>query len=806
MSKAKRNDPCPCGSGKKYKKCCQLNEVASPSQPLLDAASLDAMLATAVSHHQSGRLPEAAAIYQDILDVKPKHADALHLLGLVFYRAGNNETAVELITKAIGIKAAAPMYFNLALVFEALDDINKAKQAYLQTIKLDRKYSEAYNNLGNILFVQGKLQSAVDNYKQAIKINPAYAEAHNNLGNVFRSSARFSDACDSYRKAVACNPGSAESQNNLGFVLQQQGDYAEAESCYRKAMGLNPALTNTRQNLASLHILNGDIVDAMELCLASLQLDDNDITRAITVQCLQQLEPDQYNDDFRSLLIRAIDEAWCQPRELVNPAINVLKKNAEISAAIIRANSAWPERPSIDEVFSDSSPDIVYNNPVLRCLLVHAQVTDVGIERLLGCFRRDFLVHTLAGDLVAGDDERLVFYSALARNCFINEYVFSFSSGELEKATELKGLLSVSIDNSEPVAAAFILSLASYFPLCSIPHVSGLLQQQWPEPVFDVLVQQIQEPEKEQEYKDAITVLTSIDDRVSCLVKEQYEQNPYPRWVKTPLINNGLSVAEYLHLKFPLSAVKKPGKSGPVDVLVAGCGTGQQAIHAATRYSDAQVLAVDLSSTSLAYAIRKTGEYGLSNIEYGQADIMELATLGRKFDIIESVGVLHHLENPLSGLKQLVSLLRPGGIMYLGLYSEVARRVVEAARSHIAEKGYNSTAEDIRQCREDIMSADTDNEFNRLASFGDFFGISECRDLLFHVQEHCYTVPQLQSMLAEFNLNFIGFLLHPHVIEKYKEHFPDDVSLTHLESWHSFELENPETFSGMYQFYVQSNK
>jgi len=85
-------------------------------------------------------------------------------------------------------------------------------------------------------------------------------------------------------------------------------------------------------------------------------------------------------------------------------------------------------------------------------------------------------------------------------------------------------------------------------------------------------------------------------------------------------------------------------------------------------------LAVDLSISSLAYAKRKSRKLGLTTIEYAQADLLKLGSLGRSFDIIESSGVLHHLAAPWAGWRVLLSLLRPGGFMRLGFYSEVARR------------------------------------------------------------------------------------------------------------------------------------
>ena len=108
------------------------------------------------------------------------------------------------------------------------------------------------------------------------------------------------------------------------------------------------------------------------------------------------------------------------------------------------------------------------------------------------------------------------------------------------------------------------------------------------------------------------------------------------------------------------------------DILIAGCGTGQHPLGTATRFKNSKVIAADLSLSSLAYAKRKTLELGIKNIEYMQADILDLGLLEQKFHIIESCGVLHHMDNPMEGWKTLVGCLREGGLMRIALYSELA--------------------------------------------------------------------------------------------------------------------------------------
>ena len=211
------------------------------------------------------------------------------------------------------------------------------------------------------------------------------------------------------------------------------------------------------------------------------------------------------------------------------------------------------------------------------------------------------------------------------------------------------------------------------------------------------------------------------------------------------------------------------------------------------------MLAVDLSRASLGYAKRKTIELGVRNIEYRQADILALSALEERYDLIECSGVLHHMQDPYEGWRVLRSLLKPGGRMRIGLYSELGRRAVVRARELIASQGYKPDAEGIRACRAALRSR---AEFQSIVRNEDFYSMSGCRDLLFHVQEHRFTLPQIEAMLARLQLRFQGFeLADSQTLASYRARFKED-SCAH---WHRFEEEFPDTFSRMYQFWVQSN-
>ncbi len=168
--------------------------------------------------------------------------------------------------------------------------------------------------------------------------------------------------------------------------------------------------------------------------------------------------------------------------------------------------------------------------------------------------------------------------------------------------------------------------------------------------------------------------------------------------------------------------------------------------------------------------------------------------------MIDATGVLHHMADPMQGWRILLALLRPRGLMHLGFYSELGRRDVVAARALIAERGYGSTPAEIRRCRQDLL----DTPLRSVARFSDFFSTSECRDMLFHVQEGRLTIPAIKSFLAEHGLRFLGFEFEAAILQKYRALFANaGWSLTDLDRWHAMETEYPDTFSGMYQFWVQ---
>jgi Tfp pilus assembly protein PilF/2-polyprenyl-3-methyl-5-hydroxy-6-metoxy-1,4-benzoquinol methylase len=736
MEKIGRNDPCPCGSGKKYKQCCMQLE-GFPGEAVRPArVSPELAFELALQHHQAGRLADAEALYRQVLRADPRHMNALNSLGYLAHQAGHGEAAVELIGKAIAEDPSNPVY---------------------------------YNNLGMPLQSLGRLDDAAASYRQAFSLKPDYAEAHYNLGNTLAQQQRFAEAIAAYEAALAIAPQFPEALCNLGGALRSLGEANAALASYVRALAVS------------------DLPEAKNGFVA----------------CVRNIRFSGDNKEMRQLVIRAISEPWGMPSDLAAVSMGLVKSNPAVGDCVTRAAQTWPNRLGTQDLYGTAGPDVVAEDLLLQCVLENMQVCDLDLERFLTNVRAVLLQAAETVDAETTVSEKLLaFYCALAQQCFINEYVFDVAPGELDHASAARDKLAADVAAGKTVQLLQLAAVAAYFPLHKLPLAPALGTGSWPEAINRLVTQQVREPAEERRIRGTIRKLTPVEDAAPGSVRQQYEENPFPRWVRLPPAGRTVAIQSMLRHQFPQAPIPMADNTRHTDMLIAGCGTGRHAIEATRQISRARVLAVDLSSASLAYAIRKTRELGISNIEYAQADIMQLAGIGGSFEVIEAVGVLHHLADPKTGWQQLVSLLRPGGFMRLGLYSEAARKTINAARSFVSQHGYKPTPEDIRRSRQELIAAGNGETHKPLLSSVDFFGTSECRDLLFNVREHQFTLPQIKSHLAELGLGFLGFSLAPAVMNEYRARFPDDKAMTNLDSWSMFESENPDTFAGMYQFWA----
>jgi protein O-GlcNAc transferase len=229
------------------------------------------MFSVAMRHHQAGRLNEAEGLYRQILLADPRHADALHFLGVLAHQVGRNDIAVDLISKAIAQNGRVPTFHNnLGNALQALGRFEDAAASYGWALSHKPDYAAAHFNLGVTRQAQGKLEEAAASYARALSLKPDYAEAHGNLGNTLQAQGRLEEAVASYARALTHKPDYADAHSNLGNVLKAQGRLEEAVACYRRALTHKPDNAEAHSNLGLVLLEQGKLDEAVASCERAL--------------------------------------------------------------------------------------------------------------------------------------------------------------------------------------------------------------------------------------------------------------------------------------------------------------------------------------------------------------------------------------------------------------------------------------------------------------------------------------------------------------------------------------------------------
>ncbi len=330
-----RNDPCPCGSGKKFKHCCESKQVARATLPSAELNQLGMLLnsqqftvlevrASGLLEHypneaglwkflamslqmqgkdgltafqktadllpndagvqmnlgnalqDAGQLDEAVQSYQRALAIKPTFAEAHNNLGATFATLGQLEESVASYRRAVQIKPDfAAAHNGLGGVLRDLGQLDEAVASYRRAIKVQPNYAEAHNNLGVTLRDLGQFDQAMMSYRQVLKIQPDYAAVHSNLGVVLRDLGRLEDAISSFHQALAIQPDDAQTLNNLGLALYDLDKFGEATASYKRALSINPDYTEALNNWGLMLYATNQHYDAIANYRKALTIDHN---------------------------------------------------------------------------------------------------------------------------------------------------------------------------------------------------------------------------------------------------------------------------------------------------------------------------------------------------------------------------------------------------------------------------------------------------------------------------------------------------------------------------------------------------
>lgn len=241
MQKAKnslpgRNDPCHCGSGKKYKVCCAQKGIAAETQPASptirpDVSAGISFLNAGRAFENEGKPDEAIASYRRAVELEPRLADAHYLLGNALL---NKELLVEAIASfsaALGILPEHPDIINgLGVALHRMRRLEQAAVCYRKAISLKPECPDFHANLGLTLQNLGLKAEAVASYQQAIRLKPASEAAYSNLGNTLLEMGRIKEANESYLRALEIRPDFAAAYSNMLYLHATTRDISlEAE-------------------------------------------------------------------------------------------------------------------------------------------------------------------------------------------------------------------------------------------------------------------------------------------------------------------------------------------------------------------------------------------------------------------------------------------------------------------------------------------------------------------------------------------------------------------------------------------------
>ncbi len=699
---------------------------------------MSAQLKRASALAQAGRFAEAARIYREVLARAPEHAEAAHFLGVCLVRSGNRNEGLPLLERSLRLAPANAMYrVNYGLLLAEAGDVAGAASQLEAALQLEPRNAGAHNYLGMARQRMGRFDEAIAAYHEALRLAPGDAAAANNLGYCLHERGDIAGATAWLQRSLAADPRNPVAHNNLGNAQRAAGRVEAAAQSYRRALELAPRLADAHHNLA---LALRDLGDAS----AALGAAREAVHRAPANAAAWQL--------FADLLAGARFGAW----------------DADFAADCERLFSQTEVEV---QSCAEAVLSLVRNGPrgrLFLLLLEHALVADPGFEAEMTALRREVLETGASLELAC----------ALAQQCFLNEYVWP------ETPEETRMLESLKTGTAMEVAL-----MAMYRPPRATEKPAGGGE------AFERLWRRlVDEPRAEAALVPRIPALSRVDDEVSRRVQGQYEANPYPRWHRAPAAAP-YPLPRMLRSLFP--HLKSIALSETPEVLIAGCGTGRHAAITAQLQPHGRVLAVDISRASLAYAMRRCQELGLTNVRFAQGDILGLGALRERFDLIECSGVLHHMADPLAGWRVLLGLLKAGGVMKLGLYSELGRRDIAAARELVAGL-------EVREARRRILALPAGHPARNVAALRDFYSASGARDLILHVQEHRFTLRRLAQAIEALGVEFLGFeFTDKNALRAYRARFPEDPAALSFDNWASFEQEHPDTFASMYQFWIR---
>lgn len=595
----------------------------------------------------------------------------------------------------------------------------------------------------------------------------------------------------------------AEGWSRRGSAAVDAGDLETAKQCFKRAAQLDRSNGSRRFHLALVLEALHEFGEAAQELTEALRLDPNmtDATRRLAGLCTRRVLPETLR--LNPLGLKAALGHDAVARDIIAELAlrhlscqEPLRRAREIGRSkgwLVAAQGLCLKRTG--QLLRDGLFLEILRTSVIR---------SPDFERLLTSLRRVLLLEMPVERF--SDRDLVLFAIALMQQCWVNEYVWAVSPEETRVAGDQPIALGELLDGDMRSGVQFLLA-SLYQPLSKILGRNVDLRRLAsirPQPLSDVTARHVAQQMDDEARLARLPRLGTPADVTSRQVASHYEAHPYPRWTR---LGMNLRPDEFRrNLMQYFHPDKLTFMDRPFEVLIAGCGTGMHAIQAALLSgANAQVLGIDLSAPSLAYAWRMADHFDVANVRFMQADLQQLGSLAdfrSRFRVIECVGVLHHLADPFQSWRSLIPCLAPGGLMTIGLYSARARRNLMALRSDPAYPGPGCDDAQLRAFRQLLMARPDGEPGSELKSTPDFYTASGFRDLVLHVSERCLSIPEIESFLADNGLVFRGF--QPSLLFDFlRQHSADVAWPGSLLRWAELEEALPNLFASMYRFWCE---
>ena len=604
---------------------------------------------------------------------------------------------------------------------------------------------------------------------------------------------RFDEAETFFRESLSIERN-ADAYYGLAIVLNVKGDFSAAIDNLLHTIELNPSFGMAYGVLGDIYAVQGERLAAIENYARAIASDS--LSNEYEYECKQRLVQivrtltfRKINDNLKAVLLECMDTPGIDLDDMGLSWLSIIEWDEDFSR--VYRLSRHKEYHSFKVVF-DSFPDYnAFLDPFFLTGLGRFIVPNANFERWATYLRRA-LLECISGEKNPFDEGAYEYLAcALSRYCFLNNYIFGETKEEKKRITALKR--KIGKQSEDEIKLSELAILGCYLPLYKLRKARKIASSlQGGAHVSQIPKFQIESHFERQKIKRKIQELTPIKNDISCLVRDQYEEYTAPIW--ETLLKNDID---------PLLDEFLSGRQAKI--LVAGCSTGREALELGFCFPHAQILAIDLSRTSLAYAVQSAQDLDITNVTFKTADILELEDIDDNFDYIDSSRTLNHVSDCEQAANILQSLLKPCGLMKFSLYSRTSRKSIFEIREKIKEISIGSSAKEIRAFRSDAKKYLKYSTLKQLESHKDYYTMAGCRALLFPEYERSFDLIEVNNILDDLGLEFLQFSLPQDVIAEYVSNYPDDVRATNLQSWAKWEIRKPDAFAGMYRFFCRKN-